>query len=52
MRISVGLGENIAAYSGFIRQQYLGIKKHFRKRASTGEHSYQTLVKNPYISPN
>ena len=26
MRISVGLGENIAAYSGFIGQQYLEIK--------------------------
>ena len=26
MRISAGLGENIAAYSGFIGQQYLGIK--------------------------
>ena len=52
MRISAGLGENIAAYSGFIGQQYLEIKKHFRKRASTGEHSYHTLVKNPYIPPN
>ena len=52
MRISVGLGENIAAYSGFIGQQYLGIKKHFRKRTSAGERYCHTHTKITYKLPD